>query len=72
MTKVVEMNCETGVETVRDLTSEEQATYDQMVSDHADQLVADEAAATKLAEDKASGDAKLKALGLTDDEIAAR
>ena len=31
MTKVVEMNCETGVETVRDLTSEEQATYDQMV-----------------------------------------
>jgi len=72
MTKVVEMNCETGVETVRDLTAKEQAAYDQLVSDEADRRAAQEAADTKRAEDKASGDAKLKALGLTDDEIAAR
>ena len=72
MTKVVEMNCETGVETVRDLTAKEQAAYDQLVSDEADRKAAEEAAETKRAADKASGDAKLKALGLTDDEIAAR
>ena len=72
MTKVVEMNCETGVETVRDMTDEEEAEQTQMVSDYADEVAAHEAADTKRAEDKASGDAKLKALGLTDDEIAAR
>ena len=72
MTKVVEMNCETGVETVRDMTDEEEAEQTQMVSDYADEVAAQEAADTKRAEDKASGDAKLKALGLTDDEIAAR
>ena len=32
----------------------------------------EEAVEAKRAADKASGDAKLKALGLTDDEIAAR
>jgi len=72
MTKVVEMNCETGVETVRDMTDAEEAEQAQMVSDYTDEVAAQEAADTKRAEDKASGDAKLKALGLTDDEIAAR
>ncbi len=72
MTKVVEMNCETGEETERDMTDEEEAAHTQMVSDYADQVAADEAAATAKAAAKASGDAKLKELGLTDEEIAAR
>jgi len=72
MTKLVEMNCETGEETVRDMTDEEEAAHAQMVSDYADQVAADEAAATAKAAAKASGDAKLKELGLTDEEIAAR
>ena len=72
MTKIVEMNCETGVETVRDMTDEEETAHAAMVSDYADQVAADEAAATAKAAAKASGDAKLKELGLTDEEIAAR
>ena len=72
MTKIVEMNCETGVETVRDMTDDEETEHAAMVSDYADQVAADEAAATAKAAAKASGDAKLKELGLTDEEIAAR
>ena len=72
MTKIVEMNCETGVETVRDMTDEEDTEHAAMVSDYADQVATDEAAATAKAAAKASGDAKLKELGLTDEEIAAR
>ena len=72
MTKVSEFNCTTGEATVRDMTDAEEAEYAQMVSDSADKKAAEDAADTKRAEDKASGDAKLKALGLTDDEIAAR
>mgnify|MGYP003148708073 CR=1 FL=1 len=72
MSKVSEFNCTTGEATVRDMTDAEEAEYAQMVSDYADKKAAEDAADTKRAEDKASGDAKLKALGLTDDEIAAR
>ena len=71
MTKVVEMNCETGVETERDMTDAEEAAHTQMVSDYADEVAAREAADIQRAEDKASGNQKLKDLGLTDDEIAA-
>ena len=71
MTKVVEMNCATGVETERDMTDEEEADHTQMVSDYADEVAAREAAFAKQAEDKASGEAKLADLGLSADEIAA-
>ena len=70
MTKVSEMNCTTGVETERDMTDAEEAAHTQMVSDYANEVAAREAAATQAATDKASGNAKLKALGLTDAEIA--
>ena len=43
MTKIVEMNCETGVETVRDMTDEEETAHAAMVSDYADHVAADEA-----------------------------
>ena len=71
MTKVSEFNCETGEATVRDMTDAEEAAHTQMVSDSADERAAQETADTKRAEDKVSGNQKLKDLGLTDDEIVA-
>tara|TARA_E500000331_G_C16929197_1_gene571182 strand:+ start:458 stop:676 length:219 start_codon:yes stop_codon:yes gene_type:complete len=72
MAKKKIVNCETGEETIVDLTAEEEAALE---AGREAQLAADteaEAAKEKRVADKASGDAKLKALGLTDDEIAAR
>jgi len=71
MTKVVEFNCETQIETERDMTDAEEAAHTKLVSDSADEVAAQEAAFAKQAEDKASGEAKLADLGLTADEIAA-
>ena len=71
MTKVSEFNCETGEATVRDMTDAEEAAHTKLVSDSADERAAQEAADIKRAEDKASGNQKLKDLGLSDDEIAA-
>lgn len=65
------VNCETGEVTFEELTAEEiQNGLDQIAA----QNEADDAAAvvaTQAATDKASGNSKLKALGLTDAEIAA-
>ena len=65
------VNCETGEVTFEDLTAEEiQNGLDQIAAqEQAD--AAQEAAATKAATDKDSANQKLKALGLTDAEIAA-
>lgn len=52
---------------VRDATADETATIEQMQADMARRIAALEAAAAA----KVSARAKLKALGLTDDEIAA-
>jgi hypothetical protein len=54
-----------------DLTPEEETIRDQEESQAAINKQAEIDAAAKKAADKASADAKLKALGLTDDEIAA-
>ena len=72
MAKVVEINCTTGEQTIRDLTAEEETARAAAVAESEAAREAQDAADTKQAEDRASGDAKLKALGLTDDEIAAR
>ncbi len=72
MSKVVEINCTTGEQTIRDLTAEEETARAAAVAESEAAREAQDAADTKRAADKASGDAKLKALGLTDDEIAAR
>ena len=53
-------------------TAEEIAEREADSATAATEREAAEAADAKRAEDKASGDAKLKALGLTEDEIAAR
>jgi len=69
-TKIV-VNCETGETTVVTLTSEEiaqrEADAAAFAVAEAERLAVEEAAATA----KASGQAKLAALGLTAEEIAA-
>ena len=67
----IEINCETGVESVIELTDAEIA---QMEADRvaAEARKAEEdAAAQALADAKASAQSKLAALGLTAEEIAA-
>lgn len=53
-----------------DFSAAERAAIDAVVAAHDPDIQAKRAA--KVARDLASGDAKLKALGLTNDEIAAR
>ena len=66
------VNCTTGEVTQVDLTDDELAHFktqqEAQEAADAERKAADE----KRAADKASGDAKLKELGFTDDEIAAR
>ena len=68
----MDVNCETGEVTSRELTTEEQTELDNLRTEwetsEAEQKAVDDAKAAA----KASGDAKLKELGLTDEEIAAR
>ena len=68
----MDVNCETGEVTSRELTTDEQTELDNLRAEwetrEAEQKAEDDAKAAA----KASGDAKLKELGLTDEEIAAR
>lgn len=68
----MDVDCSTGEVTSRELTTEEQTELDNLrtrwEAQEAEQKAADDARAAA----KASGDAKLKELGLTDEEIAAR
>ena len=69
--KITIFDVATGVETTRDCTSEEETSFNNCVtSADATHKIHDDAAAKK-ATDAASGKAKLKELGLTDDQIAA-
>ena len=69
--KAIEVNCETGVVTERDLTAEEIAAGQAAALAAEDQRKAAEAEAAAVAAAKAAGQAKLAALGLTAEEIAA-
>ena len=69
--KVVEIDCSTGVETVRDMTTAEIAAQDAMRVEFETRQAEEAAAAEALAEAKASATSKLAALGLTEDEINA-
>lgn len=69
-TKTV-VDCSTGITTEVELTAEEIADLEAMRQAAEEQAAAEEETATKKAADQASGNAKLKELGLTDDEIAA-
>ncbi len=70
LTKII-VNCETGEQTVVELTADEIAEREAMAVQAEADRVAREAAETAKAEAKASAEAKLAALGLTADEIAA-
>ena len=69
--QAVEVNCETGIVTTRDLTADEIAAQAVAAQAAADQKAAEEAEAAAVAAAKASANAKLKALGLSDEEISA-
>tara|TARA_B100000427_G_C15030820_1_gene386803 strand:- start:50 stop:268 length:219 start_codon:yes stop_codon:yes gene_type:complete len=68
----IEVNCTTGEVSEIELTADEVAANEAKLAEHTAQVEADKAAAEAKAAAKASGDAKLKELGLTDEEIAAR
>jgi len=67
----IEVNCETGVETIIELTDAEIAQMEADAAAAATRRAEEEAKAAAEAEAKASAQAKLAALGLTADEIAA-
>jgi hypothetical protein len=67
----IEINCETQEETVVELTDAEIAEMEAAAEAFAIQEEERLAAATAAAEAKASAEAKLTALGLTSDEVAA-
>jgi hypothetical protein len=69
--KVVEIDCSTGVETIRDMTTAEIAAQEAMRVEFETRQAEEAAAAEALAEAKASATSKLAALGLTEDEINA-
>jgi hypothetical protein len=74
MTEVLtalEINCETGEQTIRPLTAEEIANGQKMAEEWAKRKTEEEAEAQAKAEAKASAIVKLKALGLTEDEVKA-
>jgi len=67
----IEVNCETGVETIIELTDAEIAQMEADAAAYAVRKAEEDAKAAAEAEAKASAQAKLAALGLTADEIAA-
>jgi hypothetical protein len=67
----IEVNCETGVETIIELTDAEIAQLEADAAAYAAQKAEEEATKAAAEEAKASAQAKLAALGLTAEEIAA-
>ncbi len=67
----VEVNCETGEQTIIELTDAEIAELEAAQAAFAAEQAARETEAQAAAEAKASAQAKLAALGLSADEIAA-
>lgn len=67
----VEVNCETGEVTTRPLTPEEIAANAAAAEKAVEDKAAADAAAAEVTAAKESANAKLKALGLSDAEIAA-
>jgi hypothetical protein len=68
---ILEVNCETGEETVRALTTEELAQRAKDAEEHATREAEREAEAQAKADAKAAAIAKLAALGLTEEEAKA-
>lgn len=71
MSKIIEVDCSTGISTERDMTAEELANMEAMRAEAEARRIAEEEAAAATAAAKASAGSKLAALGLTAEEIAA-
>ena len=71
MPDVMSVNVQTGEITEREFTDLEKAEIAAAAKANAEAVAQQEAEETKAAADRESGNAKLKELGLTDDEIAA-
>ena len=71
MSKVIEIDCSTGISTERDMTEAELEAQAAMQAQAEQARAADEAAKAASDAAKASAVSKLSALGLTADEIAA-
>ena len=71
MTQKLIVNCTTGERSVVDYTAEEEAAATAAGEAQIAEMEAEKVAEEKRAADRESGNAKLKELGLTDDEIAA-
>ena len=71
MSKVIEIDCSTGESVERDMTPAELEAQAAMAAQAEADRAEAEATATAQAEAKASATAKLSALGLTAEEIAA-
>jgi hypothetical protein len=69
--KVVEIDCSTGIETIRDMTEAELEAQETMRIQFEERQAEETAAAEAKAAAKASAEEKLAALGLTAEEIAA-
>jgi len=67
----IEVNCETGVETIIELTDAEIAQMETDAAAAAIRQAEEDAALAAAEEAKASAQAKLAALGLTPEEISA-
>jgi hypothetical protein len=67
----IEINCETGVESIIELTDAEVAELAVQAAEAEARKAEQDAAAQAVADAKASAQAKLAALGLTSEEIAA-
>ena len=71
MATKLEFNCETGVETYVELTAEELAVNEANTATALAAQAEIDTLEAKAATDAAAGKAKLKDLGLTDDQITA-
>jgi len=67
----IEINCTTGVESIIELTDAEVAELAVQAAEAEARKAEQDAAAQAVADAKASAQAKLAALGLTSEEIAA-
>jgi hypothetical protein len=67
----IEINCETGVESIIELTDAEVAAIAAQAEEAAARKAEEDAALAAAEAAKASGQAKLAALGLTAEEVAA-
>jgi predicted mannosyl-3-phosphoglycerate phosphatase (HAD superfamily) len=68
---ITEVDCSTGIQTVREMTAEEITDWEAMKAETAVLLAAREAEVAAALAAKESAQAKLAALGLTAEEIAA-